>query len=392
MGDVATSYERILDAARAHVGPSLVPGLSLLVAHDGDVLATGLGDLGIGRGPVRRDSLFRIASTTKPITASLILSLITEGRLRLDDEIARWLPELDSPRVLRVANGPLEDTVAADREITVRDLLTFTNGFGMTMRMFTDPTPWPIFTASEDELLLATLGPPNPSVQPGPDLWMARLGSLPLIAQPGTRFLYNTGASIMGVLAARVGADEFSSVLTNRILAPAGMNDTGFFAHDTSRLATAYRSSAGGLVVADEVNSAYHHRPNFEDGGSGLVSTVDDLYAFAELIGRGGDGLIAPPLIEQMTSDQLTPAQKVDGAFGDAFFVERAWGYGVAVGRDGSWGWDGGLGSSFWVNPELDLTVIVLTQRLWESSDLPQVHRDIRAAALATVTSRGPRG
>jgi len=391
MADVATSYDRILDAARAHVGPSLIPGLSLLVAHDGDILATGLGDLGAGRGPVRRDSLFRIASTTKPITASAILSLISDGHLRLDEEVARWLPELASPRVLRVANGPLEDTVALERAITVRDLLTFTNGFGMTSGMFTDPTPWPVFVACEEELTLATLGPPRPWVQPPPDVWMARLGSLPLLAQPGTRFLYNTGAAILGVLAARVGVDTFSGVLTSRILAPAGMNDTGFFAHDPSRLASAYRASPSGLVLDDETDRAYRHPPSFEDGASGLVSTVDDLYAFAEFLRRNGDGTISPALVAQMTSDQLSAAQKVDGAFGDEFFASRSWGLGVGVGRDGSWGWDGGLGSSFWVSPELDLTVIVLTQRRWESPDLPQVHRDIRDAALTTVAGRSTR-
>ena len=385
MGLMATTRDRILDAARAHMDPARIPGLALLVAHGGDIVATGLGELGVGRGPVRRDSLFRIASTTKPVTAAVILSLITEGRLGLDDDVARWLPELAAPRVLRVADGPLEDTVALERAITVRDLLTFTNGFGMTTRMFTDPTPWPIFVASEVELSLATLGPPNPSVQPGPDEWMARLGSLPLMAQPGTRFLYNTGASILGVLAARVGAGSLSDVLTSRVLAPAGMIDTDFYAHDPSRLATAYRATPEGLVVHDEAQGAYSHPPAFEDGAAGLVSSVDDLYGFAGLLRHGADA-ISPALVREMTSDQLTPAQKIDGAFGDEFFLEQSWGFGLAVGRDGSWGWDGGLGTSFWVNPGVDLTVIVLTQRLWESPHLPLVHREIRRAALAAVT------
>ena len=143
MVDMALSHEHILDVARAHVGPTSIPGLTLLVAHGDDVLATGLGILGTSRGPVQRDSIFRIASTSKPLTASLILHLISDRRLALDDNVSTWLPELASPRVLRTPDGPLEDTVAAQRAITVRDLLTFTNGLGLTMAMFTGPAPWP---------------------------------------------------------------------------------------------------------------------------------------------------------------------------------------------------------------------------------------------------------
>jgi CubicO group peptidase (beta-lactamase class C family) len=379
---VALSHEHILDVARSHVGPTSIPGLSLLVAHGDDVLATGLGVLGSSRGPVLRDSIFRISSMSKPLTASLILHLISEERLAIDDDVSTWLPELASLRVLRTPDGPLEDTVAALRAITVRDLLTFTNGFGMTMAMFTGPTPWPIFLAAEVELSLATLGPPNPAAQPDPDTWMSRLGSLPLIAQPGSRFLYNTGAAILGVLAARVTNSSLGEALTSRILAPAGMIDTGFFTRSTARLATAYRSSSEGLVVLDEAEGVYSRPPAFPDGGAGLVSTVDDLYAFSQFLRHGANGAIRPELIEQMTSDQLSDAQKVDGAFGDGFFAERSWGYGVAVGLDGSWGWDGGLGTSFWIHPELDLSVIVLTQRMWDSPDLPLAHREIRQAAI----------
>jgi CubicO group peptidase (beta-lactamase class C family) len=158
---------------------------------------------------VQRDSIFRIASTTKPITAAVIRSLITEGRLALEDDMSRRLPELSVPRVLRRSNGPLDNTLSAQRVVTVRDLLTFTNGFGMAAQMFMDPTPWPIFLKSEVGLSLATLGPPNPAAQPDPDTWIARLGTLPLIVQPGTRFLNNTGAAVLGVLADESRAQRF---------------------------------------------------------------------------------------------------------------------------------------------------------------------------------------
>lgn len=137
---MAQSRDHTVDVARAHVGPQLIPGLSLLVAHGEDVMATGLGRLGEDRAPVQRDSIFRIASTTKPITAAVILSLITEGRLALGDDVSQWLPELSAPRVLRRPNGPLDDTVSSERGVTVRDLLNFTNGFGMAIQMLMDPT------------------------------------------------------------------------------------------------------------------------------------------------------------------------------------------------------------------------------------------------------------
>ena len=140
-----------------------MPGLVALVASGDDVHVEALGSLSIGGPPVQRDSLFRIASTTKPITGAVTMALVDEGLLALDEPVTRLLPELASPRVLRRMDGPLDDTVPAEREITVRDLLTFTFGFGMHIEMFTAATPWPIVTAAT-EAQLATIGPPDPPV------------------------------------------------------------------------------------------------------------------------------------------------------------------------------------------------------------------------------------
>ena len=159
-------------------------------------------------GPVARDSIFRIASTTKPITAAATLALAAEGLLDLDEPVDRLLPELACRRVLRRADGPLDDTVPAARAITVRDLLTFTFGFGMMGEMFASPQPWPVVAAT-GELRLATIGPPDPPVPPDPDTWIAALASLPLLAQPGERWMYNTGAQVLGVLAARAAGQPF---------------------------------------------------------------------------------------------------------------------------------------------------------------------------------------
>ena len=223
-----------------------VPGLTMLVARDGAVFVEAVGSLGDRRGPTTRDAQYRIASTTKIVTALATLALVEDGRLGLDDPVETFLPELGAPRVLAAPDGPLDDTRPARRSITVRDLLTFTNGFGMYIDMFAAPTPWPI-VLEEQRLGLVTLGPPNPTVQPPPDEWIARLGKLPLLAEPGTRFLYNTGASILGVLIGRASGTSFGAYLRGRILDPLAMTETDFYASDPQRLATAYRPTPAGL-------------------------------------------------------------------------------------------------------------------------------------------------
>jgi CubicO group peptidase (beta-lactamase class C family) len=194
-------------AAERHVGDDRVPGLVALVARGGQVHVEALGRLSAGGPRMARDSIFRIASTTKPITAAATLALAAEGLFGLDEPVDRLLPELAGRRVLRRMDGPLGDTVPAGRAITVRDLLTFTFGFGMVGEMFASAQPWPVVAAT-GELRLATIGPPDPPVPPEPDTWIAALGSLPLLAQPGERWMYNTGAQVLGVLAARAAVQR----------------------------------------------------------------------------------------------------------------------------------------------------------------------------------------
>jgi CubicO group peptidase (beta-lactamase class C family) len=331
---------------------------------------------------VRRDSLFRIASTTKPITGAATMALVDEGLLSLDEPVTRLLPELASPRVLRRMDGPLDDTVAASRDITVRDLLTFTFGFGLHVGMFTSATPWPIAQAAA-EAQLTTIGPPDPRTAPGADEWIKRLGSLPLMAQPGERWLYNTGAHVLGVLCQRAaGTSSYVDVLRTRIFDPLGMTDTAFFANDPTRLATAYVSTPDGLTVWDPPDGAWSRRPAFEDGAAGLVSTADDLLAVARMLLRGGAPVLSREAVAEMTRDQLTPAQR---AGQEAFLGDRSWALCQSVivsgDRAGAYGWDGGLGSSFLVDPARDLVVIVLTQRVWETAQPPAVHIAVQAAA-----------
>ena len=386
----STITDRIHAAAEPHVGPVAVPGLVALVLCGKDESAVTLGNLDIEPGrPVRRDSLFRITSTTKPITAAATLALIGEGLIALEEPVDRLLPELADRRVLRRQDGSLQDTVPAARAVTVRDLLTFTFGFGMVLEMFTAPEPWPV-VAAEQQLGLATLGPPDPSVPPDPDTWISRLGSLPLLAQPGERWMYNTGAAVLGVLLPRAAGAPLDEVLRTRLFGPLGVRDTGFWTDQTSRLAAAYRPAPDGLISCDPPVGRWSLPPAFPDAAAGLVSTVDDLAAFARMllaggIGPSGEPVLSAEFVRAMTSNQLTAAQKARGGLGPGFFDGRSWGYCQAVYDSGAYGWDGGFGTSWLVDPARELAVIVLTQRMFETPATPQLHRDIQAAAYAAI-------
>lgn len=384
-GFTQSGLERLHRVAEEHVGPDRVPGLVALVAHGEHVHVEALGQLTIGGPPVSRDSIFRISSTSKPITAAATLALVDEGLIDLDEPVDGLLPELANRRVLKRMDGSLEDTVPAQRPITPRDLLTFTFGFGMVVEMFMASTPWPVVIADR-ELEVHTIGPPQPELQPDTDIWISRLGELPLLAQPGERWLYNTGASVAGVLCARAANQAFPDVLSTRVLEPLGMRDTGFFTSATDRLATSYQPVPDGLVVRDPPDGAWSHPPAFPDGAAGLVSTADDLLAFARMLLNGGSPVLSAESARAMRRDQLTPEQKVRGGLGASFFQSLSWSYGQAVYDDGSFGWDGGLGTTWRVDPARDLIMIVLTQRMFDTHEPPQVHRDIQSAAYAALS------
>src|SRR6266581_6268767 len=241
------------------------------------------------------------------VTAAGVLSLVDDGLLDLNGPVEALLPELVGRRVLRRPDGLLTETVEAERPVTVRDLLTFTWGFGMQGAMFMAPEPWPIVTAVA-ERELASFGPPQPDTTPDPDTWMARLGELPLLAQPGERWLYSAGSQVLGVLAARAAGAPFEDVMRERVLAPLGMHDTAFDAQDTKRLATAYENRDGQLTVSDPPDGQWSRPSRFPDGSGGLVSTAGDLLAFGRMLLRGGEHVLEKATVAEMTRDQLTPA------------------------------------------------------------------------------------
>jgi len=387
MADTLTAIglAKLHDTAEHHVADGTVPGLVALVASGHDVHVEAVGQLSAGRSPVVRNSLFRIASMTKPVTGAATMALIEEGLIGLDEPVDRLLPELADRRVLREMSGPLDDTVPANRAITTRDLLTFTFGFGFLVEMFMAAEPFPVVVAA-DEARLSTIGAPDRAIQPDQDTWIAGLGSLPLLAQPGERWMYNTGASVLGVLLSRAAGLPFRDVLRTRLFEPLGMADTAFWATEPERLATAYRSApGGGLEVWDAPDGAYSRAPAFEDGAAGLVSTADDMLAFARMFLRGGDPILSAESVRAMTSDQLTPEQKARGGLGDDFFDHQSWSFCQSVRDDGAFGWDGGFGTTWLVDPVRDLVVIVLTQRMFDGPGLPEPHASIQAAAYAAL-------
>ena len=378
------TFDRIDEILRAAVEAGQAPGVVAAVARGDDAHIAAAGVMAVGGPAMRPDTLFRISSTTKPVTAAVVLSLVDDGVLELTEPVDKLLPELADRRVLRRPDGPLSDTVPAERPVTVRDLLTFTWGFGMQGAMFMAAEPWPIVTAVT-ERELSSFGPPQPGTTPAPDAWLARLGELPLLAQPGERWLYQAGSQVLGVLAARAGRAPFEDVLRDRVLEPLGMRDTAFHAADTSRLATAYERRDGQLTVSDPPDGQWSRPPAFPDGGGGLVSTAGDLLEFGRMLLRGGAPVLSQAGVAEMTRDQLTPDQRANVWPGFSFLDDRGWGYGVSVLDDGRYTWEGGLGTAWSNVPSQDLTVVVLTQRAADETGMPAVCEEVLAAARAAV-------
>lgn len=381
--------ERMRATLAGYVERGEVAGLVSLVSRRGEphVEALGNRDFG-GGGPVARNTLFRISSMTKPVTAAAALLLVEECKLRLDEPVDRLLPELANRRVLRSLESPLDDTVPTHRPITLRDLLTFRMGFGIVMAV---PGTYPIQAAME-ELALGQ-GPPQPAATPEPDEWIRRLGSLPLMHQPGERWMYHTGSDVLGVLIARAAGQPFDVFLRERLFEPLGMSDTGFSvpAEKLDRFVPGYWTNfqTGARELHDPAEGGqWSTPPAFPAGGAGLVSTADDYLAFSRMLLNGGkhDGrrILSRHSVETMITDQLTPGQKAASGLVNGYFDSHGWGFGLSVvtrredpsAPVGQYGWDGGLGTSWRNDPSEDLVGILLTQRAWESPSPPNICRD----------------
>jgi CubicO group peptidase (beta-lactamase class C family) len=377
---------RVRDVLERHVDAGYVPGAVAVVARRGEVHIEATGTLAFegasSATPMAADTICRTGSMTKPIVAACAMTLVEDCTLRLDDPVDELLPELADMRVLADPNGRLDDTVPAKRSITLRDLLAFTAGTGIVPA---EPGTVPIADA------LNALEPPRP-----PDEWIGKLGALPLVYQPGERWMYDTPANVTGVLIARATGMSFGDALRERICQPLGMKDTAFSVpgENISRLSTAYqRDDATGEVVVEDGPDGYWSRPPaFEAGGWGLVSTAADYLAFASALlaggSRDGERVLSRPSVTLMTSDHLTRAQKAVSGFKPGYFDDIGWGFGMSVrtrrahlgpwpvsypppASVGSYGWPGIYGTGWYNDPAEDMTTILMIQRAPAPPGLP---------------------
>jgi CubicO group peptidase (beta-lactamase class C family) len=368
-----------IEAALAQIPPALqavadagdLSGFVTLIWRKGEVaqvLTIGQRDIEAGL-PMTRDTLFRIASMTKPVTSIAALMLWEEGKLRLEDPISKWLPEFAGMIVLKDAAGPVDDTYPAPREITVEDLMTHRAGLAYA---FTSVGP--IGQLYED-----TLGPPLGGSQT-PDQWLAKLATLPLSYPPGDRFHYSHATEVLGFLVARIEGKSLGQALKDRIFAPLGMADTDFWCppEKRSRMAKLYRVNPETDKLQDVSFPHTDSQPVFEPGGGGLISTADDYLKFARMmLGKGevdGVRLVKASTIEMMTENRLTEAQRAIPFMGIPFWMGQGFGLGVSVitdpeqqawmgaGSAGAFGWPGAFGTWWQADPAQDLVLIYLIQ------------------------------
>jgi CubicO group peptidase (beta-lactamase class C family) len=382
-------------AMQATIDAGDASSIAWLVARGGEVAAGAAGHLdGDPQRPTQRDTIFRISSMTKPVTAVAALHLVDAGILALDDPVDDLLPELADRQVLVDPHGSIDDTIPAERPITLRDLLTFRMGLGFD---FAGQGPQPSLERLAE--LGLPPGPPQPQLVPARDPWLSLVGSVPLEFQPGARWLYHLSADVLGALLERATGQPLGTVLRRSIFDPLEMDDTGFSVppERLHRFGACFGGpdGHGGREVFDPADGQWSTEPAFPSGGAGLVSTVDDFSAFAAMLARGGttaggERLLSPDLLHQMTTNQLTHEQVATG--GPAPGGDAGWGFGVGIQLRtvpirgaGSYDWDGGLGSSWANDPANDLIGILLTDQMWTSPTPPAVGEVFWTAAHRTV-------
>lgn len=379
--NLADNQSAIAEAVEA----GLISGAVTLVWHRGDVLQVNeIGQRDIEAGlPMQRDTLFRIASMTKPVTVAAAMALVEEGKLALTDPVSRWLPELADTRVLVKPNGPLDETVAARRPITVEDLMTHRSGLA--------------YAFSVGGPISRAYGQVSP--RQDQDHWLAELAALPLIHQPGERLTYSHGTEVLGVVLSRIEGKPLHVVLAERIFEPLGLTDTGFFISPDKRgrAATMYRIDEAGALQHDVMGPIPVKEPRFCQGGAGLVSTADDYLRFAQMMLGGGtvDGIrvLSEASVASMRTDRLSEEQKQQPFLGAPFWIGRGFGLNLSVVTDpaksaqlfgagglGSFGWPGAYGTWWQADPANDLILIYLIQN----------YPDLNAAAAAAVAGNSP--
>jgi CubicO group peptidase (beta-lactamase class C family) len=363
-----------------HVCSGALPGAVALITSGSATEFAAAGEASIGGAPMARDTLFRWASITKPITAAAVMLLVDDGVIGLDDPVDRWLPELSAPMVVRTPASEPDDLVPAARKITVFDLLSSQAGYGFPSD-FGLPAVQPLFGVQKDGREIRSFPPP--------DAWMADLAKVPMLHQPGEGWLYDTCSTLQGVLVTRVTGQPLPDFMAERIFAPLGMADAGFHVppERRDRFTSSYRTSEdGALRLADPPDGQWSTPPVFPLGNGGLTGTADDWALFARMLlaeGTGADGrqLLSKESVQLMTTDHTSAARR---AIGELFLEGQGWGFGGSVdiaatdpwNVPGRYGWVGGTGTSAHIVPGAGTIAILLTQVAADSPVAPRWMRD----------------
>jgi CubicO group peptidase (beta-lactamase class C family) len=371
---------RLTDRMRAYVDNGDIIGAQTLIYRHGaeahhDIIGWQDDE---ANTPLARDTIFRIASMTKPITSVAALMLFEEGKFGLTDPIERWFPELANRVVLRDPLGPLDDAEPARRPITILDLFTHRSGLASSLADIAGPIAGALRGLTDGLGLRTRLGV---------DAWLSKLGELPLVYQPGARMNYGFSTDILGFLVARVSGMPFPDFLESRVFSPLGMTDTAFWVppEKLGRLSLNYGSdwTTGARVLDDHPrDSRWATPPSVPSGAGGLVSTADDYLKFARLLLNDGeyDGarLLSRKTVELMTTDFLTPEQRTHPFFGFNMWEGQGFGLGVSVVDNpagmktlcsvGQYGWGGAFGTYWFNDPEEEMVCILMIQRMFATA------------------------
>ncbi len=375
------------------VDSGLLAGAVTLVWHRGNVMQVNeIGQRDVeAKLPMRRDTIFRIASMTKPVTVAAAMALVEEGKLALSDPVTQWLPELSGMRVLIDPAGPVEATVPARRPITVEDLMTHRSGLAYAFSV-----GGPISKAYSQV-----------SLRQEQDQWLADLAALPLVHQPGEWMTYSHGTEVLGILLSRLEGKSLQAVLSERILEPLGMADTGFSISPDkrNRAATMYRLDRDSVLQHDVMGPIPVKEPRFCQGGASLVSTADDYLKFARMLLENGtvDGtrVLSPESVTEMRTDRLTDDQKRHPFLGMPFWIGRGFGLNLSVVTDasrsaqlfgpggvGTFSWPGAYGTWWQADPVNDLILIYLIQNYPDLSSTADVNAAAEAVSGNTAQSK----
>ena len=385
-------FARIDELFERNIAAGVISGAVALVERHGEIVyehASGWRDIEAAH-PMRRDTLFRIASMSKPVTVACAMTFVDEGKLRLDDPVDEWLPELANRPVLRKPTGPLDDTVPMERPITLRDLCTHRSGY-----MSHGAMTFPLGQA------MAAVGGLF-SDQLDADEFMMALGQIPLLDQPGARYTYGISHDILGVMLGRVAGQPLADVVQRRIAEPLGMTDTAFHAVDPSRLAVPYTPGSDGKLVPDSrIDQArWHQPPRFAAGAGGMVSSAHDYLRFGAMLLRGGayEGtrVLSRRAVELMRTNHLTERQRAVTRYRGTklFFGYRGYGLGVEIVDDltaapaltslGAFGWGGYFGTWWHSFPVEDLVAVMMIQVTDAEENLP-VAMDFQTLVMAAL-------